>query len=288
MTEDCQKKSNSDFLVRAGLYLCERGYFSPKEVPMLVRVVAGDDPGPLLEHVQRLLARKMGVADGQPLPALLAFLGDQKKVKASFEKYVRSTDLFQKRLAKWKSQKKNREQNAQEPTPGEFASDLFLGCIGFRFVIGEGEAPEVKAVKLFCGQKPYDTNGDWDEKAMAATWTALLAQNRALPAVCFAAWSDPDRAFQEKHFGKIVLCDGELAEYVIWRRALKPAEANEWDGFLNVLKPGPDLKPTLAAFRFSTDPKPDRKKPKEHVASLADTPRGLILKGLGAKDSKTP
>ena len=131
-TEDYQKESNGEFLVRAGLYLCERGYFSPKEIPMLARAAVADDSGPLLEHVQRLLARKMGVADEQPLPASLAFLGDQKKLMASFEKYVRSTDLFHKRLAQWKTAKK-RDPKAQEPTPEQVAGELFDEAAGFHF-----------------------------------------------------------------------------------------------------------------------------------------------------------
>jgi hypothetical protein len=281
---DYQKESNDEFVIRAALYLCERGYFSPKDIPMLARAVAADKSGPLLEHVQRLLARKMGVADQRPLPASLAFLGDQERLKASFEKYVRSTDLFHKRLAQWKTAQK-REPKAEEPAPEQVAGELFQEATGFFVMDVRGDSLELK---LFCGRKPYATNGKWDEKATAASWSTSLASSRALPAVCFASWSDQDRAFQEKHFGRTVLSDEELAKYVIWYRALKPEEANEWDRFLNRLKPGPDLKPAIEAFRFSADPKPDRKKPKEHVASLADIPRGLILQRLDAKGGKSP
>jgi hypothetical protein len=285
-TEECQKDSNGECLVRAGLYLCERGYFSSKEIPMLARAAVADDRGPLLHHVQRLLARKMGVADEQPVPGWLAFLDDQEKLTASFEKYVRSTDLFHQRLAQWNTARK-RDPKAQEPTPEQVAGELFDEAAGFHF-FSLGPTGDSLELKLFCGRKPYATNGQWDAKATAATWTASLDSSRALPAVCFASWSDPDRAFQEKHFGKIVLSDGRLGEYVLWYRLLKPEEAAEWDRFLNGLKPGPGLKAAVEAFRFSTDPKPDRAKPKEHVASLADTPRGLIHKGLEEKGSKTP
>lgn len=37
VTSECEKGSDNEFLVRAGLYLCERGYFSPKDIPILVR-----------------------------------------------------------------------------------------------------------------------------------------------------------------------------------------------------------------------------------------------------------
>ena len=281
---DCQKEPSDEFIIRAGLYLCQRGYFSPQEIPTLTRALAADNDGPLLAHVQRLLARKMGVADQRPLPASLAFLGDREKMKASFEKYVRSTELFHRRLAQWKTAKK-RDPKDQEPTPEDLASELFQEASGFRLFEAEGDSLELK---LFCGRKPYDTNGKWDENAAAATWSTSLDSSRVLPAVCFASWSDPNGTLQEKHFGRTALGDKELAEYVIWYRALTPGEAGEWDQFLNGLKPGPDLKAALEAFRFSTDPKPNGKKPKEHVASLADVPRGLILKCLEAKGGKAP
>jgi hypothetical protein len=40
------------------------------------------------------------------------------------------------------------------------------------------------------------------------------------------------------------------------------------------------LKKAVQSFRFRLDPKPDPKNPKEEPASLADTPRRLILAAL--------
>jgi hypothetical protein len=277
--EACRKGTDSESPLRAGLYLCERGYFSPGEIPLLYRALTSDDCRPLLEHVRRLLARKMGVADDQPVPASLAFLSDLSTLRASLEKYIRSTDSFQKRLADWKSASKDR-RSPSEPNPQEVAGELLSACFGFDDLSVTSDSLELR---LFCGQKPYATNGTWDERAAAAAWSASLPCDRGLPAVCFALWSKPDRAAQQAHFGKIVLGEANLAQYVIWYRGLKPEETRQWDEFVGGLKPGPGLKAAVAAFRFAADPKPDPKKPKEFVASLADTPRGLILRGLEGK-----
>ncbi len=279
VTSECEKGSDNEFLVRAGLYLCERGYFSPKDIPILVRAPTTDDWQPVLQRVQRLLARKMGIADNQPPPASLAFLDDLPKLKASLEKYIRSTDAFQKRLAKWKSSRPDKRGD-EEPTPHDMITEVLLDSVGLNLAGGTDDSLELK---LFCQQKPYATNGKWDEKATAATWATSIATDRALPTVCFALWSNPDRAAQQEHFGKIVLSDANLAQYAVWHHALKPDETRQWEEFVGGLKPGPGLKAAVEAFRFSADPKPNPKKPKEHVASLADTPRGLILQGLEAK-----
>jgi hypothetical protein len=279
---DYQPESNGEYLFRAGLYLCERGYFSPKELPALARSLMADDYRPLLIHVERLLARKMGVADDQPIPASLAFLGDLPKLRASLEKYVRSTELFQKRVAQWKAANKNKSQTA-EPTPESVAGELLSGAFGrpeSQILGGQGDALDVK---LFCPQKPYASNGKWDAKAAAVTWTKPLSPDRVLPVLCFASWSTPDRTFQEKHFGRVLLSDGGLAQYAVWYRLLKPEEMKEWDRFMNGLAPGPGLIAAVKEFRFSTEPKLGPHKAKEPPTSLADLPRRLILEPLEAK-----
>ncbi len=130
VTSECEKGSDNEFLVRAGLYLCERGYFSPKDIPILLP--RHDDrrlASRCWQHVQRLLARKMGIADNQPPPASLAFLDDLPKLKASLEKYIRSTEAFQKRLAKWKSSRPDKRGD-KEPTPHDMITEVLLDSVG--------------------------------------------------------------------------------------------------------------------------------------------------------------
>ncbi len=267
----------AEFLLRIGHYLCERGYLSPEDLPKLLPAVMDDDPTPLLRHLQRLLGGKMGVPAGRPLPESLEFLSDPDRVAASWEKYVRTTDLFKKYVEQWKEERKT-NPDAAEPTPEDLLIDL-VGELVFEFRIFDED--DVVELKLHSGQKPYATNGQWDEEADAVDWSEkALRPNAPLPVFCFALWSQPDREFQKTHFGKVLLGDWELAEYVVWYRGLGRKQADEWDRFIAGRKPGGDLKQSLVAFRFSSDPKPDPKKPDDKPASRADTPRRLILDAL--------
>jgi hypothetical protein len=279
---DAMKTQQSDlgteFLLRAAQYLCERGYASPKDAPGLARAAFSEDPAPLLKHLQRLVARKMGLPADRPLPDALAFLSDPQRLRASWNKYGSTTELFQKRLKKWKEEKQT-DPNATQPTPEDLLIEL-VGQLVFEFRLFA--ADDTLELKLHSGQKPYATNGQWDEQAASLSWSEDLRHDAPLPVFCFALWSQPERAFQEAHFGKVLLSGEELAEYVLWYRGLDSREAGEWDRFIAGCKPGADLKPALETFRFSGDRQPDPNKPDEKPASLADTPRGLILAALQA------
>jgi hypothetical protein len=284
MAEERLKKSDEEFFFRAGLYLWERGYFTPREIPVLYRSLDAGDYQAVLRHVQRLLARKLGVADDQPVPDALGFMNDVNRLKASFEKYVRTTKWFRERLARWK-EKADQDKSGRkpkEPTPEDMAEDLVLQGIGESAEFWSQGNDSVK-IRLLCGEKPYSTNGKWEQSTSGVVWNCTLKPNRALPAVFFAAWSTPDRKFQEDRFGKVLLQGEDLSEYVAWHRALKPEEAKEWKNFLGSLTPGPGLKKAVESFRFSGDPKVNAEKPNERTPSLADAPRGLILKRLEAE-----
>jgi hypothetical protein len=283
--EDNQGKVDEEYFFRAGLYLWERGYFHPQEIPALYRSMDNQDYQSILRHVQRLLARKLGVPDDQPVPESLAFLNDMDRLKTSFEKYARTTLWFRQRMDQWKAKADKGVKIPKEPTPGEFVEELLLRGIGESSAFW-GQGNDSIKIRLLCGQKPYSTNGTWEKSLSGVTWSWTLKPSRALPAMFFAAWSAPDEKFQEARFGKVLLQDGELAEYVIWRRALKPEEAKEWDGFLDTLKPGPGLKQAVESFRFSTDPKVNVEKANERPPSQADLPRGMILKQLDVKEKE--
>ena len=292
-----------EWLVRAAQYFSERGYFSPEQVPLLVRAVSDDDEKPVLRHIQRLLARKMGIPDDRPVPASLAFLDDRSRLDASFDKYAKSSGLLRKRLDASKSQMEGpprvevgeaphlhdasksqmegpptQEKMTAQQMEGVLTSD-FTDLIGFEFSFGS----DTIGLKLFCDVKPYSSNGKWDEKG-AVAWSKTLGPKTSPPVVCFALWSTPDRSFQEKHFGRVLLTGTPLAEYVTWYRSLGRDEAAQWDQFLVRLQPGPGLKAAVQSFRFRRDLKPDPKKPKEQPASLADPPRQLILAALEGKN----
>jgi hypothetical protein len=74
---------NEEFAVRFGQYLFERGYFKLSEIPRLEDDLAENDFAPVFRWNQRLVARKMGVPDSEPIPASLAFLADGPAMSAS-------------------------------------------------------------------------------------------------------------------------------------------------------------------------------------------------------------
>ncbi|MHC4180564.1 MAG: hypothetical protein ACYSWU_23945, partial [Planctomycetota bacterium] len=277
--------TQAEFLLRVGHYLYERGYLSPKDLPGLARAVWWDeDPAPLLKHVQRLVASKMGVAAEEPLPDSLALLSDLQRMEASFSKYVQTTDLFKRRLEKWEEEKKS-NPDASKPTPDDLLVEL-VGDLVFKFRLFEED--DVVELKLVTGQEPYATNGQWDDQAAAVNWSNTMRPDAPLPVFCFALWSRPDRGFQQARFGKVLLVGEDLAEYVLWYRGLKAKEAKEWAGFIAGCKPGADLKAAVEAFRFSNDPKPDPEKPGKKPASMADIPRGLILDAIEPDEENGP
>lgn len=277
VTTGAQPDSWSEWFVRLAQYFGERGYFQPQQVPSLFRSLSDNDPTPLLHHLQRFLAGKMGVAAEQPIPASLAFLGDLSRLKESFGKYAPTSEMLRKRL-----EAESKKPGPQGPTTEQLAEAFSLELaelVGFELA-GAGDLLDVK---LICPTAPYATNGKWDETG-AVTWSGKrLFPKAALPVFCFALWSVPDRAVQEKCFGKVLLTGERLAEYVMWYRGLDREQAREWEEFLGGLQPRDDLKAGIQGFRFRSDPKPDPKRAQEVPASLADTPRRLILTALEGK-----
>ncbi len=280
-----KSETEAEFLVRVAHYLCDRGYLSPQDLPRLVRAAWwGDDPAPLLEHVRRFVAAKMGVRAEEPAPASLAFLGDLKRFTASWERYLRTTELFKKRVEKWEQERKT-DPLASAPTPDDVLLDL--ACqLALRFRMFEED--DVVELKLHCGQEPYETNGRWDQQAAAICWSNTLRPGAPLPVFCFALWSRPDRGFQEAHFGKVLLEGEDLAEYVVWYCGLNSEEAREWDQLIAGCEPDGDLRPAIKRFRFSSEPWPNPNKLEKGPASLADTPRGLILDALKPQEKSRP
>ncbi|MBC8871049.1 MAG: hypothetical protein H8E44_16615 [Planctomycetes bacterium] len=341
----------AEFAVRVWQYLRERGYVTAEGLPRLVRAISGAEEHPdlLLSIIRRGLARKMGVPEDEAVPECLAFLANADRVKTSFEAYVRSTDLYKRKLNHWE-QDKSRAPDAKPPEPMDVVGGLVLGQL---FPIHPFASPDRLEVRLACGTKPFRTNGKWDARVgvvtwehelaptgplpalsyakwsepdaesqtahfgrviltgqkrgeyviwhqglspiEAATWDAsgdtqagevasehVPAAGRSLPALSYAAWSEPDAESQTARFGRVILTGQELGEYVIWYQGLSPAEATAWDAFLAKCEPNERLRKRIEAFRFPSDPPLDPNKPDERPPSLTDTARELILKGLEA------
>lgn len=270
-------KPDAEFWIRAGQYLIERDYFRPAELPQFARFALTQDDAFLLARVQRIAARKLGLPEGERRPPSLAFLDDLEQVQDSWDRYVRTTEYFQNRLRRHKAEHADDESPPAPPTPNDVSRELIAEAVlYFDFSL----AADSLEVKLHCSSRPFDTNGKWDAEKRIVRWSGKLTKNPSLPTLCSAIWSDPDREFQTKHFGKTVLTDGDLAQYVLWYGGLHDDEQGEWDSFLSKLTPGKPLIPAIKSFRFSADPPPDPGDPDKKPPGLADPVRPLLLKGL--------
>jgi len=265
-------------LARAGQYLVERGYFNVKDLPAIVRVWECDSAERLYALLQRLLARKMGVPDDQPIPQSLAFLGDPKRANRSLGEYAPTSEVFRKRHPGARKD----DLFPSDPTGPEPDRLQFLFELGeeafFHFDLFSNE--DQVEVRLACPDQPFSTNGKWDPQKKTVSWSARLFEHERTPMLCFASWSTPNQAAQEKHFGRVILRGEELSRYVLWYRGLSGEEARQWDQFLAGLKPDGKLKESVEAFRFASTAKPVSRQPEHSLEVLARVPQELILEAL--------
>ena len=110
-------------------------------------------------------------------------------------------------------------------------------------------------LRLSCTEKPFATNGVWDETAKRVSWDGVIEVDAkdavGLPLLAYAAWCDPDRAEQLAHFGASALSAESLGTYCLWRLALSEQEAAQWDAFLARIRPAEDAEARVRAFRFA-------------------------------------
>ena len=280
VAEDAGDAHNEQALVRIGQYLVEREYIAPRQLPEVVRAfdeANRGDPRPMLKLVQHMIAVKMETAGAAPLPDVLEIVAQPDRLAASLDRYLRSTEEFQRRQREWE-QAKTADPDLDPPQPSAVAGDLLLAA----FPISIFSERDRLKVMLAVATRPYLTNGDWDARRRRISWENAISVGEsnvnAEPKLLFAAWSRPDTMTQESHFGRELLKDKSLAEYCLWYNGLSQSEAQQWDAFLSTLRPSSDLAEKLKAFRFDHEP------PVTTLAdfkSLADRAVDLIVSALG-------
>ena len=252
---------DEEMMARVAAYLHERGYFEADDLPVLLGAAgafeAQDPAGEqrLFALIQRFAATRMGVPADEPIPASLDFLASVATANESLEAH-RLHQIAKGELRRYATDDKEAEPGAaaeEPPAEVEGAAQLLTDRL-VSFSIGSDTLAATLAVKV----EPVWTNGKWDEDAGEISWPDMvLPDDKAIPAFCSAVWSEPNAAFQELHFGMVVLQGGPLCEYVAWRKALTASQAEEWDRFIATLRPDDTLVARLTEFRFATDPPPD-------------------------------
>ena len=297
-----QNSMNSDtpapeeFGLRFAQYLAERGYFRTEDVPDIARAfIDKGDSRPVLRLVRQLVARKLKVPAGKPMPATLAFLADPDKITESWEDYLATTTEYRTKLRRWQMKRVTAEAgivgnkvqkflharsatNAppalpDKPSPSEVTDELLGQLMEFDL----WQTDDHLSVRLQLPAAPTHTNGKWDDAAKQVVWDAHLGErtNAArLPAFCYASWSEPNEEFQRAHFGSLVLKGDELLQYSVWRNGLDAKRSKEWDALIAGLQPDNQLLGKLVSFQFSDEsplvsPQPQNPGP-------ADFPRQLF------------
>jgi len=264
----------SILLAHVTQYLVERGYFTYRDLaPLFAALAETEDKkretgvaATLAGLARTIILNKMQADEGAAKK--LDWLGDPNRLVHSFLKHAQTTDTFQKRLATLRAEfekEQKRKQAASEnkngadgtneedkaekevpPGPADAAQALIAEVLmSFQ---AEGAAATVN-LSLATGAKPITTNGKWDEATGKVTWSKDLDAHRAVPAVCFAAWAEPDRDFQMEHFGEVVLAGQELSHYVLWESTLPPKKRQEWEETLRQCSPGDGIPNGVERFR---------------------------------------
>ena len=273
-----ETNASEEFIVRFGQYLVEHGYLTMEDVPDVFREVYADDLPALQHRIQRLVARKMGVPDTEPVPASLAFLADETTMEKSFEQYLAGTDLYRAKLNRWEEDKKLKP-DLKQPEPSEVLNDAIGNLIELDLF---GQTDHL-AVRLSLPSSPLHSNGRWNKTLKQVVWESDIEERTNashFPFFCYASWAQADRRFQKRHFGRMVLTGDGLTRYCLWRGSLHQQDSDEWDAFVASLRPGQGLAESIDAFKFTDESAKAATNSQQKVFSSSVYPRELLKDAL--------
>lgn len=260
---------------RVSLYLLERRYITLEELPGLVRAFEQHDEPRVAQWLKRMLARQLDLADDQPFPALFQRYDDWQAAQQRLQKYLRKTPEFAQQLEQSRQQGSTEHLDPLNLISEPLTRALFPGRLF-------GGSDQV-ALQMQLPRMPFLTNGAWLESQNQVVWDLRVevadpGQQRELPQICFAAWSEPNTEAQRTHFGRVVLDHADLATYGRWYHGLTTAEQAEWDAFLNRLRPSNRITLQLRGFRFRHEQAavPREDAPPPLVTPIADLIAGKL------------
>jgi len=272
-----------EVFIRVLLYLYERNYFTLDDV---VRINSAIDKEEfVLSRLRRLIAEKLQCPDDEKAQRELEFLQDPNSLTASLNRFIAS-DIFHDRLSSYAREHAGDPNLVLDPCDvPETINDVteIFSEIFFLDIFGpSGDKITVKL--LWPGDPQEGTNGQWDEKSRQLVWSDK-SRPEELPFLCYAFFGLPNEAFQEQHFGKVVLRDDQLLEYSFWHKGLNPEQRTEWDAFIASLDGGEDVGSKVESFRFKGAAPPSADDD-EAVESLSDLPRRLIRWSLKTNEEE--
>ncbi len=249
--ENIDERLIEQLAYRAIHFMIERGYFEASQLPLIIFSIGNFDDEQEFELFARALMNKMGLPSNDSLPPTLAAIHDNlEKYGDSFEIFIESDEALFDLVSAWENESNDPSVNTIDVSDyfDELASEAFPS--DFHYLADGGE---FLRVDLHIPRAPYTSNGDWNV-AGVLQWRERLAsgepEHTSLPNTLFALWSEPDVAYQEEHFGRVVLDNEDLGDYCEWRRELSKKRGREWDRFVKSLQPGEELIQSLRDFKF--------------------------------------
>lgn len=268
-------------LARALLFLSEHSYLLPQELPAWGRALRDQQTlkeslAPLAPLIASAMARRTGIAaDAEVITALRTELA-RKTLVEGLNAALQTAPEWRAKLAEWQAQ--GPPPGAQPPAPVEILGDLALEAAGF----GPGSAGsgDELRLRLALPAKPFYANGTWDAAKQELAWQAILPAEERTPYLAYASWAVPADAVQKERFGRVLLRDQRLADYVLWFQGLSQEEAAEWEAFVGGLRPDAALMARLTEFRFQGEAAAGPATAAALAASRAQAARGLLLEAL--------
>lgn len=235
-TGDQEFLNSEEFPIRLIQFLSEHGYLTDEFFPQLNRGGVNESSDGI-RLISDLLNLKYQQVHGRSLKDDVSVLKSPQETEASLRRFAAKTPNVAK-LA--------------DGDPLEGMGKLMMRTIGQPM-----NAHDELTVFIKSKPKPFETNGEWDEKSGEVSWERLLEipgepVMNVLPVFCFASWSFPNEEEQTRQFGRVVLQGEQLGEYVMWWNSLTVDESVDWKLFLLSLKPDDDLIMRVKQFQFET------------------------------------
>jgi len=274
-SDEYEEPNGPDFVARLLLYFAERDYFSPNDVPGIYGALKSEGSeeqrfSAFFHSIREPLAKKLALPKNAPI---LDELGNMLSPEKSEESLRAFSKHWKKSVAKGE-ETADREEVVSPPE--DIPSELLSRAVGIQSLFNLMHI-ELSAV-FEADAAPFHTNGQWDEKKKQIVWKGEVRDGAPLPSIAYAIWATPTVAAQQKHFGKVVLKDENLAQYVLWRESLSSEHKNKWEAFLASLGPDSDLPAAIASFSFSEET--------ESRGDSAITIKDLLLSSLAEPQTK--
>ncbi|MFC1792956.1 tRNA (N6-threonylcarbamoyladenosine(37)-N6)-methyltransferase TrmO [Planctomycetota bacterium] len=274
---DRVSREPDEAFIRIFLYLYERGYLTFDDIMSFSTSINKQEFA--LSYFRRLITDKLEYTDEKDAEKELVFLQDPYKLMESLNRFFSSPELYD-RLTKEAREITGIPHLILDPCDIPHMVDDMPGTLFDIFFLDLFRSSGDKInVKLIYPRKPYETNGQWDERTAELCWSRNI-RSEQLPFVCYAAIGMANDTFQQDHFGKVIFQDEKLVQYSFWYKGLSSEQRTEWDDHILSLD-GDDenVWSKVESFRFKHAP-PPYKDPDGVVVLLSDLPRDLIKQGL--------